>query len=253
MPTSKSVRRSFVQRCWVGGLALCASLGVARGIGAESRALPADVRPMDAVLIGSSSFNQDFGRIIERELGHMGYRVTRKAVSGAGLARPDFHDMSRELDALPISSNTAAVFIYLGVNDAQAVWLHPHERGAGGLTSVPFGTEDWEAIYAQRTRDFFGRICERGARRAVVILPVDVNRPDLQQRLSRIRDVQERAASITTCAVTVQTAGDAGQFEQDGAPKRLLDGFHMSTLGARIVWERILPRVLSLLGEDGAG
>jgi hypothetical protein len=250
MPTSKSVRRTFVQRCSVGALSLCASLTLARGIVAESRAVPADVQPMDAVLIGSSSFNQDFGRIIERELGRMGYHVTRRAVSGAGLARPDFHDMSRELDALPIGTNTAAVFIYLGVNDAQAVWLHPHERGDFGLTSVPFGSEDWEAAYARRTREFLGKICERGARRAIVILPIDVNRPDLQQRLYRIRDVQERAASITTCAVTVQTAGDAGEFELDGAQKRQPDGFHMSKLGAQIVWDRILPKVLSLLGED---
>jgi hypothetical protein len=253
MPKSKSVRRSFVQRCWIGAMALGASLGVARSISAESRALPADIRPLEAVLIGSSSFNQDFGRIIERELGGMGYHVTRKAVSGAGLARPDFHDMTRELEALPISANTAAVFIYLGVNDAQAVWLHPHERGDQGLTSVPFGTEDWEMTYARRTREFLGRICERGARRAVVILPIDVNRADLQERLHRIRDVQERAASITTCAVTVQTAGDAGQFELSGVPKRMRDGFHMSMLGAQIVWERIQPEVLTLLAPSQVG
>lgn len=247
MPSSKSVRRQFLQRCCSGALALAAALTGARDIAAESRAVSADVRPLEAVLIGSSSFNQDFGRIIERELGRMGYHVTRKAVSGAGLARPDFHDMNRELEALPIGSNTAAVFVYLGVNDAQAVWLHPHERDGSGVASLPFGTEDWEAAYARRTREFLGRICERGARRAIVILPIDVNRPELQQRLHRIRDVQERAASITTCAVTVQTAGDLGQFEVAGAHKRMRDGFHMSALGAQIVWERIQPEVSSLL------
>jgi hypothetical protein len=113
---------------------------------------------------------------------------------------------------------------------------------------LPFGSEDWEAAYARRTREFLGRICERGAGRAVVILPIDVNRPELQQRLHRIRDVQERAASITTCAVTVETAGDLGQFDVAGVHKRMRDGFHMSTLGAQIVWERIQPEVLSLLG-----
>jgi len=249
MPSSKSVRRTFLQRC-CGALALCAALTGARDIAAESRAVIADVRPLEAVLIGSSSFNQDFGRIIQRELGRMGYHVTRKAVSGAGLARPDFHDMNRELEALPISSNTAAVFVYLGVNDAQAVWLPPHERDGSGLVWLPFGTEDWEAAYARRTREFLGRICERGARRAVVLLPIDVNRPDLQQRLHRIRDVQERAASITTCAVTVETAGDLGDFEVAGVHKRMRDGFHMSTLGAHIVWERIQPEVRSLLGVE---
>ena len=124
------------------------------------------------------------------------------------------------------------------------------ERGDDGLTSVPFGTEDWEAAYARRTREFLGKICERGARRAIVILPIDVNRPDLQQRLHRIRDVQERAASITTCAVTLETAGDLGDFELEGVQKRLPDGFHMSALGAQIVWDRILPKVLGLLADE---
>lgn len=248
MPWSKSLRRTLIHRCSSAVFALCAALTSARDIAAESRAVSFEVPPLDAVMIGSSSFKQDFGRILERELGRMGYRVTRKAVSGAGLARPDFHDMTRELDSLPISSNTAAVFIYLGVNDAQAVWLHPHEREGSRRTSLPFGSEDWEAAYARRTREFLGRICERGARHAVVILPIDVDRPDLQERLHRIRDVQERAASITTCAVTVETAGDLGDFEVEGVHKRQRDGFHMSALGAQIVWERIAPKVLSLLG-----
>lgn len=180
----------------------------------------------------------------------MGYQVTRKGVSGAGLARPDFHDMSQELEALPISTSTAAVFVYLGVNDAQAAWLYPAERGPSGLTSVPFEDPEWDAVYGRRTHDFLERICQRGARRAVVLLPVDVDRPDLQQRLARIRELQIRAASSTTCAVTVQTAGDAGQFEVAGVPKRLPDGFHMSPRGAEIVWERILPEVLQLLEGD---
>jgi lysophospholipase L1-like esterase len=133
------------------------------------------------------------------------------------------------------------------VNDAQSVWLYPNERGASGLTSVPFGAADWDAVYARRTRDFLDRICQRGARRALVLLPVDVNRPGMQRRLERIRDLQARAAAETSCAVAVATAGDAGQFAEDGIPKRLPDGYHMSTRGARIVWQRIEPQVVRLL------
>jgi hypothetical protein len=202
------------------------------------------------VLVGSSSFNQSFGHLIERELGHWGYQVTRKGVSGAGLARPDFHDMSQELESLPIGTNTAAVFVYLGVNDAQAVWLYPHERGSDGLESLPFGAAEWNAVYARRTHDFLARICQRGARRAVVLLPVDVTEPDLQRRLDRIRDIQMQAAADTSCAVVVSTAGDAGHFDAGGTPKRLPDGFHMSSLGAQIVWDRIEPLVTRLLDVD---
>jgi hypothetical protein len=212
----------------------------------------ADVPRTEAVLVGSSSFNQSFGHILEHELTQRGYQVTRKGMSGAGLARPDYQDMQQVLEDLPIGSNTAAVFVYLGVNDAQAVWLYPHERAESGPSSVPFGAADWDAVYTRRTRGFLDRICQRGARRAVVLLPVDVNRPDLQHRLERIRDLQVRAAAETRCAVTVSTAGDAGDFDTAGVPKRLPDGFHMSLRGAQIVWERIQPEVERLLDAAGS-
>jgi hypothetical protein len=236
-------------------MALCVALVAPRASSLEdvvrgADGTSADLRPSGAVLIGSSSFNQDFGRLIARELERMGYKVVRKGVSGAGLARPDFHDMPRELEAMPIDANTAAVFVYLGVNDAQAVWLHPEERE--GRTWLPFGSTAWSAVYSQRTHDFLERICQRGARRAVVVLPVDVKGAELQARLVRIRELQVQAAAATSCAVAVQTAGDAGQFEQAGVAKRFPDGFHMTALGAQLVWERIQPQVLSLLELRGS-
>jgi hypothetical protein len=208
------------------------------------------MREADAVLVGSSSFNQSFGRLIARELERRGYQVARKGVSGAGLARPDFRDMNQVVETLPIGRNTAAVFVYIGVNDTQAVWLYPHERGTSGLTSVPFGAPDWDAVYARRTHEFLERICQRGARRAVVILPVDVDRPEMQRRLDRVRELQTRAAASTSCAVVVSTAGDEGSFASTGTPKRMPDGYHMSPKGAQIVWERIEARVEQLLGID---
>ena len=217
---------------------------------AQSHAAPADARKAEAILVGSSSFNQSFGHLIEQELERRGYRVTRKAVDGAGLARPDFHDMNQELDALPVGHETAAVFVYLGVNDAQDVWLYPHERGSTGHASVAFGSADWDGVYGRRTRDFLERICRRGARQAFVLLPVDVQRPELQRRLIRIRELQEQAAAATSCALAVRTAGDEGRFEVAGQPTRLPDGFHMSARGAQIVWERISDQVLGVLQAD---
>jgi hypothetical protein len=91
---------SRVFRRWIIAVALCAGLSARGEALAESRdASSPDVRQDDAVLIGSSSFNQAFGLIIVRELERMGYQVTRKGVSGAGLARPDYHDMNQVLEA----------------------------------------------------------------------------------------------------------------------------------------------------------
>jgi hypothetical protein len=239
-------RRSRARCCIASLLALaCCALPVESA--AEGRPRSDDPSPRSAVLVGSSSFNQPFGEILQQQLERRGYQVTRKGVSGAGLARPDFHDMNQVLEALPIGASTAAVFVYLGVNDAQPVWLYPHERGVFGAATLPFGSPEWDAAYARRSREFLTRICQRGAQRAIVLLPVDVSRPDLQQRLVRIRELQARAAAETSCAVAVQTAGDAGHFEAEGVPTRLPDGFHMSARGAQIVWERIEPRVAGLL------
>lgn len=246
-PAAPRVRSRTLARRWLAALCCCSWLAAPSPSAAETETVAPDVRKTDAVLVGSSSFNQDFGRILERELSQRGYQVTRKGVSGAGLARPDFHDMSQVLETLPIGKSTAAVFVYLGVNDAQAAWLYPHERGESGPESIPFGTEAWDTLYSGRARDFFERICQRGAQRAIVLLPVDVDRSGLQQQLEHIRELQARAASRTSCAVVLRTAGDAGQFAEAGMPKRLPDGFHMSERGAQIVWERIQPEVLRLL------
>ncbi len=216
----------------------------------EDRPAGSNARKGDAVLVGSSSFSQPFGLIIARELERWGYNVTRKGVPGAGLARPDYRDMNQALEDLQIGPNTVAVFVYLGVNDAQALWLHPHERDTFGLTSLPFASAEWDTEYLQRARNFYERICKRGAQRTIVLLPVDVNRAALQQQLHRIRSLQMQAAALTSCAVTLSTAGDAGHFERNGVAHRMPDGYHMSSEGARVVWERIREQVLVLL--DGA-
>jgi lysophospholipase L1-like esterase len=157
--------------------------------------------------------------------------------------------MTQVLESLPIGESTAAVFVYLGVNDAQPLWLYPDERDAYGVTLLPFGSPAWESVYARRTRDFYERICQRGAQRAVVLLPVDVNRGELHRRLERIRNLQTQAAARSSCAVALTTSGDLGNFEVDGAARRMPDGFHMSSLGARIVWERVRAQVVQLLSE----
>jgi hypothetical protein len=238
-----------VARRWAAALSCCWGL-VAPGTSAGEEWSPgAGLAQGEAVLVGSSSFEQSFGHLIEGELQRWGYQVTRQGVSGAGLARPDFRDLSQVLETLPIGTSTAAVFVYVGVNDAQPLWLYPEEREAYGVTFLPFGSAAWDSVYARRTRDFYDRICQRGAQRAFVLLPVDVNRADLNRRLERIRNVQVQAAARSSCAVALTTSGDLGNFEVDGVAKRMPDGFHMSLLGARIVWERVRDQVVRLLSE----
>src|SRR5688572_21946832 len=206
----------------------------------------------DALVVGSSSMNQALGHLIARELEQRGYRVMRKGVSAAGLARPDYRDMNQIMDELPISSDTAAVFIYLGMNDAQAMWLWPNERRAFGRQFLPWSDSRWDGLYTRRAQQFFERIRQRGAHRTIVLLPVDVQRDRLQHRLERIRDLQTRAAQASSCAVAISTEGDMGRFEVAGVAKRKRDGLHLSPLGASAVWRRIEADALRLVGSSGA-
>jgi hypothetical protein len=239
-------------RCCAGLLA-CAVLSLGRGAHAADAERPSSAELTgtlkgDAVLVGSSSMNQSLGRIIAGELERRGYRVLRKGVSAAGLARPDFRDMNAVIDELPISADTAAVFVYLGMNDAQGLWLHPAERELVGREYLAWNDARWEKMYVRRAHDFFERICDRGAQRAIVLLPVDVKRARLQRRLQRIRSLQAQAASSSSCAVAITTGGDFGHFEVQGVSMRARDGFHMSVTGAHAVWRRIQGDALRLIG-----
>jgi hypothetical protein len=203
------------------------------------------------ILLGSSSVNQAFGHLIAEDLEGRGFRVTRKGVSAAGLARPDFRDINEIVQSVPINRNTAGVFIYLGVNDGQSLWLRPAERDASGKEFLDWNDPRWPSLYTSRTRQFVQSICRRGARKAIMVLPIDVERPRLQARLERVRRLQRQAALATTCGAALSTAGDAGRFEGAGESIRTNDGIHMTRGGAQRVWERIRTQALRLLEGGG--
>jgi hypothetical protein len=225
---------------------VCAVLAPAAQAAPRGHAKP---ERQNAFVIGSSSVGQSLGRIIERELTERGYEVRRKGVSSAGLSRPDHRDMHKLIEDLPISRKTAAVFVYLGVNDAQAIWLRPRERGPSGREYLPWSDERWSGLYAERARQLVERICQRGARRAFMVLPVDVKRARLQQRLERIRKLQARAVARTSCGVALVTKGDEHSFSDEESPLRRRDGFHLTQQGAEVVWERIRAKTVAALRQ----
>jgi hypothetical protein len=198
----------------------------------------------NALLVGSSSIRQAFGRIIARALERRGLRVTRRGMTSVGLARPDYRDMIALANELPIDDQTAAVFVYLGVNDAQALRLLPRERRNIGRPWLGWSDRRWSAVYEERTRRFIEQLCASGARRVILLLPVDVVPERLQRRLDRIREIQARAAHGSSCGKAVRTGGDWGRFNAGGFATRSRDGFHMTAHGARVVWERIRAAAL---------
>jgi hypothetical protein len=216
------------------------------GTGARSETVSAITVPprRGAVIVGSSSIAGSFGRLIAAELESKGYQVTRKGVVGAGLARPDYRDMREVIRSIPIDETTAAVFVYLGTNDGQAIWLSPDERMRPSERWLSWRDQRWPSVYLRRAQRLYEGICRRGAQRAVVLMPVEVVSPRLERRLKRIRALQEQAAQRTVCATAFSTTGRDRRFSVGGRPTRLADGFHMTKTGARLAWERVKQRAL---------
>lgn len=217
-----------------------------------SGAMEARVRAQAArgsvLLFGSSSMQGMLGRVIAEDFEQLGFDVMRQGVISGGLARPDFRDVPQMLGALPIVRRSS-VLLYLGVNDAKALWLRPSERAAGDKSHwIRWDDERWDSIYAARMVSLIDSLCERGAEHTFVLSPADVAREPLQLRLERVRLVQQRAADASKCGVYIPTTGDPGNFEIEGRALRSRDGVHMTRTGALTAWGRIRSRVLTVLG-----
>lgn len=196
--------------------------------------------------------NGAFGHLIAADFEQLGFEVTRKGISSAGLARPDFKDIPQILSGFPIRRASTSVLLYIGGNDAQSIWLRPDERTADDVKPwVYWKNERWPAIYEGRMTKLLKSLCDRGAQHVFVLPPTDVVLPRLQKRLERVRALQQRAVKASQCGRFISTAGDhESRFELDGQSLRAPDGVHMNRFGATIVWTRIRERVFSLLGYE---
>jgi hypothetical protein len=250
--SARSVRN--LRRLPRAGLAAAACLVLAAGAAdaqaekpAPSESPSADAPSREALLVGSSSMNDSFGLLIAKDLEKKGFSVKRKGVAASGFSRPDYRDILEISKKLPVSPSTDLAVVYLGVNDAQALWLRPEER-KGKQAWVKWEEDGWDDLYEKRARSFFQSLCERGAKKVIVLLPVDVMSPGMQRRLERIRNLQKKAAESATCASPVSTGGDVGNFSVNGQATRAKDGIHMSPKGAQVIWDRVKPQVLKLAG-----
>lgn len=205
------------------------------------------------LLVGSSSMRGNLGRQLALEFGRIGYETETFAVSASGISRPDFFDWQAKVAELPIDGNTAAVLVYVGVNDPQGIWLPPDEREALGARDawVRWQEQRWLHVYRDRMAAWIDSMCGKGARRVVVLTPADVRWTGLQERLRRVRRAQILAVRKSRCGRAVSTSGDLAFLrdpEPDEPSRRMPDGYHLSTPGAEIVWQRIAPHLLRLVG-----
>jgi len=223
-------------------LALAGDPAAAQGKAKESKG--------KIVLIGSSSMNDAFGILMADSLEKSGYSVDRKGYPAAGLSRPDFRDMMKVLPQVPVNKSTDAVLVYIGGNDAQALYLRNDERPPKSDGWVRWEDDRWDEVYTERVQTFVEGLCKKGAKKVIVLPPVDVVGDKMHQKLERVRQAQMKGANATSCGAAVPTSGDRGKFTVDGESMRAKDGIHMSPAGAARVWQRVEPKIKKLIGEQ---
>lgn len=211
---------------------------------ASAQRASASAVPDDVLLIGSSSVNGAFGRLIERELELAGMHVRRVAHSATGLARPDYFDWQAEIARLGDLRAMRGVLVTLGGNDTQPIRLtetDPHD----GHEAIRWADEArWNALYAARVTRFVDGLCAAGAPRVLVILPTDGTSDDWSERVHRVQEAQIAGTRASRCGVVVDPRAVSTRD-----PRATVDGVHLSRRGSRSVWDAIAPLVQRALAS----
>ena len=216
------------------------ALSLASHASAQRAPVPTD----DVFLVGSSSVNGAFGRLIESELEHAGMHVRRIAHSATGLARPDYFDWQAEIPRLGDLHGLRGVLVTLGGNDTQPLRLRdedPHE----GSEAIRWADEArWNALYTQRVTRFVDGLCAAGAPRVLVILPTDGTSDDWSDRVHRVQEAQIAGTHASRCGAVVDPRAVSTRDA-----RATVDGVHLSRRGSRSVWDVIAPIVQRALAS----
>lgn len=220
-------------------------VAVGTGVHAQRSTSPATQATANVLFFGSSSVNGAFGMLIESEIEQAGFVVRREGRASTGLSRPDFYDWRAQIPRFGNLSALRGVVVYLGGNDAQAFRLREGEYPAGATEPhrwIQFRDEArWSEAYRNRTHQFVEAFCSAGARKVIIVPPVDGDQAGHAARIRRVQRLQIEGTAGTSCGVVANpsevrlTAAEAG------------DGVHLSRAGARLVWSAIGPTILGAL------
>ncbi len=212
---------------------------VAGGSVASAQRRPPPASPDDVLLVGSSSVDGAFGRLIESELEHTGMHVGRVGHPATGLARPDYFDWNAEIERLGDLHALRGVLVLLGGNDTQPLRLTDDEARAEGHHAIRWADEQrWRALYAARVTRFVDGLCTAGATRVLVVLPTDGAIESWSDRVHRVQEAQIDGTRASRCGAIVDPRAVSTRDERS-----TVDGVHLSRRGSRAVWELIAPIV----------
>lgn len=195
-------------------------------------------------LVGDSMMAVGLAPVLRRALAKEdNVNVIRAYRSGTGLGRPDVFNWMEEYPKMRGVHKPHIIICAIGANDAQGFQID--------RTVYAFGTPQWNAVYAERVRNFLNLLGQDGARIIWLGMPV-MREPSFSKRMMAV-------SALTKSVVTEYPQvtwldpnlflNDAGngftqfRFNQKGQMIRLRgdDGIHLSDDGAAF----LVPSILS--------
>jgi uncharacterized protein len=216
---------------------------------------PADAAPaqhIEVALTGDSMMAVGLSAAVQRD----GPRYKNLSFlnlfkSGTGLARPEVFNWQLEYPAMLKDEHPDFVIVAIGANDAQGFQI--------GRTIYPFGTQEWEQLYAARVDAFIRMLTAHGATVIWVGLP-PMKDPSFAARIDLVNRIQYSVVSAVPHAIWLSSAGligdDKGAFRDfgqvHGKPERLraADGIHMSDDGAQLITGKLVPWLAAQPGKE---
>jgi len=209
-----------------------------------SAAAPLRPNPHDElrVLVVGDSLGIDLGNALVPDLLATGVvQATLDGQIGTGLTRPDYYDWPTELASdLPVDS-PQLVIVMMGANDGQDFI---------GPPDVPYGSAEWDSMYATRVGSFMTQATSTGAQVLWVGMPPMQN-PVLSAKMGHLDSIVEAQAAKHPRVVFLSSATVLGTAQVQFTPYlttpdgqevnvREPDGTHISPGGAEILSRAVL-------------
>jgi hypothetical protein len=203
---------------------------------------PTAAHPLRVLIVGDS-IGIDVGGPLQNDLSNSGVAtVLLDARESTGLTRPDYFNWPAELQSDLKSFAPQIVVIMIGANDPQD-FLGPPD--------VPYGSERWNDMYAQRVSGFMQLAASTGASVIWIGMPPMQN-PQLTAEMSDVDAVDQQQAVLQHPAVdfistwtllgtpqgtyTPFVTSSGGQVLNIRTP----DGTHLTPAGGEVVSERVI-------------
>ena len=195
-------------------------------------------------LVGDSMMAVGLAPVLRRALAkEENVNVIRAYRSGTGLGRPDVFNWMEEYPKMRAVQKPHIIICAIGANDAQGFQID--------RTVYAFGTPQWNAVYAERVRNFLNLLGQDGARIIWLGMPA-MREPSFSKRIMAVSTLTKSVVTEYPQVTWLDPnpfLNDAGtsftqfRFNQKGQMIRLRgdDGIHLSDDGAAY----LVPSILS--------